>query len=262
MELRNTVIEQIRSRASVRSYRDESVSDDVIDACIDAAMRAPTSSNLQMWSAVVTRDVETRNRLAALSGDQRHIKEAPVFVTWCVDRARLEAVCDRRGYRQITEHVEDFLVAAIDASLAMQNATIAAESLGLGSCYIGGLRNNTREVIEILELPPLVFPISGMTLGWPAEPAKPKPRLDREAFLHHERYSQANAELIDRYDETMLAGGLYTGRQTKGIRPNGEAAAAIDASEYSWSEHSARRASRPVRTDLREVLEAQRYILR
>ena len=80
------------------------------------------------------------------------IGEAPVFLAWCADRARLDRVCSLRGYEQNTETLENFLVAAVDAAIAAQNAALAAESLGLGICYIGSIRNNPAEVIKLLDL--------------------------------------------------------------------------------------------------------------
>lgn len=258
----NPVLAAIHAHASVRHYLPTPVEDERIEICVDAAIRAATSSNLQMWSVVVVRNTDARARFATIAGDQQHIREAPVFLVWCADRSLIERVSLARGYRQVTDHVEDFLVAAMDASIAMQNATLAAESLGLGTCYIGGLRNDTAAVIDILGLPPKVFPVCGMTLGYPAKEIQQKPRLPREAFLSRERYTPPDQELIDRYDETMRAQGIYAGRQTRGVRPDGSAAPPLSVGEYSWSEHSARRASRAVRTDLREVLRSQGFELR
>lgn len=257
----NPVLYTIQAHGSVRRYLDTPVGDDQIETCVDAAIRAATSSNLQMWSVLVVRDPETRNRLATIAGDQQHVRDAPVFLVWCADRALLERVSEERGYRQVTRHVEDFLVSAMDASIAMQNATLAAESLGLGTCYIGGLRNDTSAVIEILGLPKFVFPICGMTLGYPAGEVRQKPRLPREAFLSRERYSPVDQDLIHRYDQVMRSHGVYRGRETAGIRPDGTAPQPLPPEEYSWSEHSARRASLAVRTDLRDVLRRQGFEL-
>jgi len=262
MDQTNPVLQAIHAHGSVRHYRDTPVSDEHIETIIDAAIRAATSSNLQMWSVVAVRGRDTRDRFAEIAGDQHHIREAPVFLVWCADRNLIARVSNERGYHQVSENVEDFLVAAMDASIAMQNATLAAESMGLGTCYIGGLRNDTAAVIEILGLPEFVFPICGMTLGHPVKAIKRKHRLDREAFLSWERYTPASHDLVDRYDGAMLATGLYRGRQTRGIRPDGSEAEPLPTEEYSWSEHSARRASRAVRTDLRTVLRSQGYELR
>jgi len=152
--------------------------------------------------------------------------------------------------------VENFLVAAVDAALAMQNATLAAESLGLGMCYVGAIRNQPQEVIELLELPRLVFPISGMTLGWPAAEPFLRPRLPLEAVLHWQRYDTAGEEeALEAYDQAMIQTGIYHERQVPVPGQEGKMEA------YGWLEHSARRASRPVRTGLRKVLRRQGFEL-
>jgi len=171
--------------------------------------------------------------------------------------SRLERVCERRGYEQVSENVESFLVSAVDVALAMQNATLAAESLGLGMCYIGAIRNHPLEVIELLSLPELVFPISGMTLGWPAVEHKIRPRLPLEAIMHWETYSTEGEEAaIQEYDRAMMATGIYAGRQvdaTSGVATN---------RAYDWSEHTARRVSRPVRLHLKQELAEQGFLLK
>lgn len=256
------VIEHLGRHASCRRYREDAdVPEQDIRRIIAAGQRAATSSNLQMWSAVVVRDPADRERLAHLCGDQKHIRQAPVFVAWCADRSRLDRAAARRGYRQNTDYVESFLVAAVDTAIAMQNATVALEAMGYGSCYIGGLRNNTAEVIDLLRLPEHVFPIAGMTLGVPAKASRPRPRLALDAVLHWDRHGGTDDGLLDEYDESMRKTGIYQGRQVVGERPDGSPAGTIPDEEYGWLEHSARRVSRASRIDLRSVIDRQGYRL-
>jgi FMN reductase (NADPH) len=212
---------------------------------------------MQCYSVVVTSDAQQRARMAELCGNQKHIAQAPLFLTWCADLSRLDRVCKRRGYTQVSDYVESFLVSAVDVALAMQNAALAAESLGLGMCYIGAIRNNPLAVVELLDLPALVFPISGMTLGWPAVEPMIRPRLPLEAILHWDRYSTEGEEkAIEAYDQAMMATGIYKGRQVP------TAAASSTTDEYGWSEHTARRVSKPVRTSLRQALAEQGILLK
>jgi FMN reductase (NADPH) len=249
-------IEQIDRHYSVRAYSPDPVPRDMVSMIVTAGQRASTSSNLQAWSVVAITDTEKRLRLADLCGNQRHIPQAPVFLAWCADLSRLDRVCDRRGYEQSTEYVESFLVAAMDAAIAMQNAALAAESLGLGMCYIGAIRNQPAEVVQLLELPRLVFPVSGMTLGWPAAEPFIRPRLALDAILHWERYdTQGEADQVAAYDEAMVATGIYRGRQ---VPVPGQP---DEVEDYGWQEHSARRVSQPVRTNLSEILADQGYEL-
>lgn len=249
-------IEQIHRHASVRSYRPERVPVEQVEAIVAAGQRSSTSSNLQMVSVVAVTERSTRERLAELCGNQEHIAQAPVFLAWCADLARLDRACQLRGYEQVTQYVESFLLAAVDTSLAMQNAALAAESMGLGMCYIGAIRNRPQEVIDLLDLPRLVFPIAGMTLGWPAVEPMVRPRLPLNAVLHWERYDRTREdEMLAEYDRAMVATGIYNGRQVATPGKDGE------MEDYGWTEHSARRVSQPARTHLREVLHRQGFAL-
>ena len=201
----NPIIELIQQHRTIRKYKSDPVPEDLIRTIIHAGQRASTSSNLQMFSVVVTRSPEERAFLASRCGNQKHILEAPVFLTWCADLSRLDRICSKRGYDHKSEYVENFLVAVVDAALASQNAGLAAESLGLGFCYIGGIRNNPKDIIDLLQLPPLVFPLVGMTLGWPDGESKIRPRLPLDAVLHWEQYKCEEEEsLIDLYDKAMI----------------------------------------------------------
>jgi len=249
-------IEQIHKHASVRSYKPDPVPRETIEATVAAGQRASTSSNMQFTTAVAVTGEARRQRLAELCGNQEHIRQAPVFIAWCVDRARLDHACRMRGYEQVTDTVESFLVAAMDVAIFMQNAALAAESLGLGMCYIGAIRNHPRQVMELLGLPRLTFPVSGMTLGWPATPYKTRPRLPLETVLHWERYGDPDeTDHLAAYDKAMAATGIYGGRQ---IPASGKPE---EMEAYGWTEHSARRVSQRVRADLREILAEQGFSL-
>jgi len=249
-------IEQIYHHASVRKYRPDPVPRELVETVVGASQRAATSSNLQAYSVVAVTGAERRAALAELCGGQEGIRQAPVFLAWCADLSRLDRVCAMRGYEQVAAHVESFLVAAVDAALAMQNAALAAESLGLGMCYIGAIRNHPAEIIELLELPHLVFPVAGMTLGWPVAKPLIRPRLPLAAVLHWERYDTGvEAEALAAYDQAMIATGIYDGRQVPVPGRDGE------MEDYGWTEHSARRVSQPARVHLRHVLAEQGFAL-
>jgi len=255
--LTTPTIELIHRHSSVRKYRSDPVPRETIEAIVAAAQCTSTSSNLQTYSVVAVTDAGKRGRLAALCGNQEHVAQAPVFLAWCADLARLDRACQLRGYTQVTEYVENFLVAAVDAAIAAQTAALAAESLGLGICYIGSIRNNLAEVIELLELPRLVFPVTGMTVGWPAVEPRPRPRLPLRAVLHWEHYDRGGEdEALLEYDRVMAATGIYGGRQ---VPVPGKPA---EVEDYGWLEHSARRAAQAVRTELKEILHKQGFELK
>jgi FMN reductase (NADPH) len=229
----------------------------MVEQIVAAGQRSSTSSNLQSYSVVAVTDPEKRTRLAELCGAQKFVLEAPVFLAWCADLSRLERISQMRGYQQVTEHVESFLVAAVDAAIAMQTAALAAESMGLGMCYVGAIRNEPEKVIALLGLPSLVFPVAGMTLGWPAGELRIRPRLPLEAVLHWERYDVGGEEeALRAYDQAMVETGIYQGRQVPvpGVSDEVE--------DYGWMEHSARRVSKPMRMGLGRVLRQQGFGLR
>ena len=253
----NPTIELIHTHASVRHYKPDPLPVETVETIVAAGQRASTSSNLQAYSVVVVTDSAKRQKLAELCGNQKHVAEAPVFLAFCADRARLERVCQLRGFTQVTDYVENLLVAVIDAAILAQTTALAAESLGLGICFIGGIRKNLPEVIDLLELPRLVVPITGMTVGWPEKSPRLKPRLPLRTVLHWEKYDTSSEDrALREYDRAMIATGIYQGRQVP--VPGKES----EMEDYGWTEHSARRISQPVRTGLRAVLEEQGFGLK
>jgi nitroreductase len=257
MYMENQTLDIIHRHASSRHYKPDPIPTAMVETIIKAAQRASTSYNLQAYSVIAVTDKEKRIRLADLCGDQEHIRQAPLFLAWCADLGRSERFCQKLGYTQVSESVENFLVASVDASIAAQNAALAAESLGLGICYIGYIRNNPGEIIDLLELPHLVFPITGMTVGWPIKEAHPRPRLPLGAVLHWEKYDTSREdEILKGFDEEVIASGLYKGRQTP--FPGKEA----EIDNYGWQEHLARRVARSGRLDLRPALEKQGFHLK
>jgi FMN reductase (NADPH) len=250
----STTIDLIYQHGSVRHFRPDPVSRELVQEIVAAGQRASSSSNLQAYSVIATTDGEKKRAIQELSGDQQHIGQAPVFLLWCADFSRLKRICLQLGYEIEAGYFENFLVAAVDAAIAMQNAALAAESLGLGICYIGALRNDPRTVRKIFQLPELVFPVAGMTLGWPEHPPRVRPRLPLAAVLHWESYQEEDQELLAAYDQEMIKTGIYSGRQVDKQDQ--------DPSLYGWREHSARRVSKPSRPHLRATITEAGFLLR
>jgi FMN reductase (NADPH) len=247
-EMNNPTLELMHQHGSVRQYKSDPVPREMVEAIVVAGQRASTSSNLQMFSVVAFTDAEKRAKMREYCGGQRHITQAPVFLTWVADLSRLARISESRGYVMEAGQVENFLLSAVDTAIAAQNAALAAESFGLGICYIGAIRNNPREVIQLLKLPRLAFPLVGMTVGWPVKPPMIRPRLSLDAVLHWDAYNPAGEEnSLQDYDREMIATGIYRGRQVSAADP-------LPAEEYGWREHSARRVSNVLRPHLREVL--------
>ncbi|PWB84187.1 MAG: NADPH-dependent oxidoreductase [Methylocystaceae bacterium] len=202
----NETLDLILSHRSVRNYTSEKIPADALETIVAAAQSASTSSNLQVWSVVAVEDEARKNRLADLAGGQQHIRDAPLFLVWLADLARLENIGKDQGRDAAgLAFFEMFLTGAVDAALAAQNAVVALESLGYGSVYIGAIRNKPEEVAKELALPPNVFAVFGMAIGRPDPdvPTGVKPRLGQAAVLHREQYAWGDAQrdAIQVYDE-------------------------------------------------------------
>ena len=227
------LIEQLLAHRSVRAFLPDPVSDAQLAAMIAAAQSAASSSNLNVWSVVAVRDAGTRARLAEFAGGQAHVRDAPLQLVWLADLARLRRIAAQLGRPSAgLDYTEMFLTGVIDAALAAQNAAAAAESLGLGTVYIGGMRNHPQEVAALLALPPEVFAVFGMCVGTPdpAHPAEVKPRPPQTVVLHHERYRQDVQDAgIEAYNAAMAR--FYDAQK---MNVHG-----------SWAVHSAKRVAGP-----------------
>jgi nitroreductase len=202
-------IETILSHRSVRAFLPDPLEPGTLELLIAAAQSAPSSSNLQIWSAVAVQEPARKQRIAALANDQQHIRDAPLFLAFLADTSRLADVAERRGVpSEGLPYLDTFLMGAIDAALAAQSALIAAESLGLGTVYIGALRNKPEQVARELGLRAGVAPLFGLVVGKPdpARPAAVKPRLPQRAVVFHEQYGSRDLSAdVSRYDALLQA---------------------------------------------------------
>ncbi len=203
-----STIEVMEAHVSVRRFRDEPIGHDLLETLIEAGTRDSTSSNMQACTVISITVPEHRKRVAELCSDQAQIHASAAFLAFCADMHRLElcaqmhdVTCDELG------NTEAFVTALVDTALVMENVAVAAESVGLGICMIGALRNQPFEVGEALGLPRHVVPVAGLCLGWPAEVHEPKPRLPLDAVWHRERYRDDDdlKRSIDAYDGIIAA---------------------------------------------------------
>ncbi|GIF03860.1 nitroreductase family protein [Actinoplanes siamensis] len=197
------------ARRSVRRFTARDVTEDELAALVAAAQSAPTSSNLQAWSVIAVRDPRRRARLAALAGDQAFVAQAPLFLVWVADLSRARRLARRAGSPlDATDYLETSVIGFVDTALAAQNAVVAAASLGLGSVFVGAVRNHPEEIAAELGLPPHAVAAFGLAVGEPdpAERAGIKPRLPQRAVLHREVYDAEAADAhIPVYDERLAA---------------------------------------------------------
>jgi len=210
----NQTLSLLFSHHSDRSFTDEPVSEEALCSILEAARRAPTTSNAQHVSVVVVRDAARRARIAEFAGNQAWIAKAPVFLTIVIDVYKTGvAVAAAGGKLVYPETVESLLAGVTDAGIALATMLTAARSLGLGIVPIGGIRRNPQAIIDFLELPPNSFPLVGMCVGHVDQPAKQKPRLPMKVFRHDERYHREGmAEAIAAYDAVFLQYGKDAGQ--------------------------------------------------
>lgn len=242
--LTNDVLDVLTTHVSVRSFSDRPVSDEMVRTVLNAARRAPTSSNWQTYSIIVVRDPDTKARLAELAGGQRHIAESQIFVAFAADLYRLHQAAAIHGQTPASG-LEHTLTPIIDAAIVGEAAQVAAESFGLGAVMVGGMRRQATEVAELLGLPERVFVVYGMSIGWPNGDPRAvglKPRLPEHLVIHDERYADEDvAEAIETYDADLAAFYEARGRN-------------LDTS--AWSGPIAARAPTLRYASLREELEA------
>ena len=232
-------IRRILMRRTQRRYSDRPVPDALVRLILAAAFSASSKSDFQQASVIWLKDRARRDRLAALFPDMPWIGTAPVFLAFLGDARRLERLGELRGHKQDNGSLEGFFNATVDGALALQSCIFAAETVGLGACPISVLRNRIAQVAEILELPPKVFPVAGLCLGYPAQAGFISMRLPLEATLHVDVYDDSRlAETVDLYDRRRDARHSIADRQRAPERFG-------TAEFYGWSEDKARQAMTP-----------------
>lgn len=245
----NDLIAFLNSHVSVRSFIEQQISDTDERTIITTAQRSPTSSNLQTYSIIGIRNQQTKEKLAELCDNQSHVAASSLFLVFCADLYRVKAIADERGYQPLAEYTDKFVVATIDTALVAGRALEAAQALGIGGVMVGGIRVHAEEVCQLLNLPELVYPVMGMSLGYPKAQNKQKPRLPMEALYFREKYdTNLNQAALAQYDDTLEAIGYLKGREVQKERyPN-------FSGQYSWREHSARRMASTAHEALRPEL--------
>lgn len=194
------------TRRTIRKYSQEDISTELLNELLESAFRTSTTGNMQLYSVVVTRSNDGKNALAPCHFNQPMVKEAPVVLTFCADFNRFNLWCRQRNAEPGYDNFLSFMTAATDALIAAQTLCIAAEAKGMGICYLGTTIYTADRIIDILELPTGVVPVTTITLGWPAENPEQVDRLPLDGLVHNEKYSDYSAADIDR---------LYSGKESR-----------------------------------------------
>lgn len=191
-------MDTLKTRRSIRKFKVDEVSDEVLNPLFEKAFRSSTTGNMQLYSVVITRDKAQKEKLAPAHFNQPAYANAPMVITFCADFNRFTKWCEQRNATPGYNNAESFACAAIDTVIAAQTFCVAAEEAGLGICYLGTTTYNPDQIAEVLQLPKLVVPIVTLSVGYPAEDPQCSDRLPIEAIVHQERYKDYTKEDIDR----------------------------------------------------------------
>lgn len=205
----NETIETILNHRSIRKFKDKPLSDKEIHTLVTAAQHASTSSFVMAYTIIGVTDPNIKAELRKVSG-QKYVENNGHLFVFCGDLHRVQDRISQEEAGDMVQNIESteqFIVSTIDATLAAQTMSIAAESLGMGICYLGSLRNDIHRVNELLELPDHVVPLFGLAVGYPNHDPEVKPRLPFEVVYHENKYKpvEAQSQLIDEYDDKLKA---------------------------------------------------------
>jgi nitroreductase len=244
----NQTIDLLTSHRSIRKFTDEPVNRALLARLVDAAQASASSSFLQGVTIVRVTDPGKRAAFKEITGDQAYVEAAPEFLVFCADLSRPMRCCTEHGGSPSEGLTEHFIIATVDVALYAQNVAMAAESAGLGICYIGAIRNDAARSAELLGLPQQVYPVFGMCIGWPDQDPEVKPRLPVSVVLKENSYSiDGEAEAIAAYDEEMRT---YYATRSANIKIQG------------WSEQMASLLGKESRLHMRPFLESKGFLKR
>ena len=196
------MIEQLLAHRTIRKYKTTPVGEAKIHKILEAGCRASTTGNMQLYSIVITRDEVGKKALAPCHFNQSMVINAPLVLTFCADFNRFNKWCKLSKAEPGYDNFLSFVTASIDALLVAQNVAIAAESEGLGICYLGTTTYLASKIIDILKLPKGVVPVTTLTIGWPDEDPEQIDRLPLDAIVHHEIYrNYTDDEILRAYQE-------------------------------------------------------------
>ena len=244
----NETIQLLQNHRSIRDFKDQPLEREVIETLVKSAQQASTSSYVQAYSIIGVTDEDKKQAVMEIS-TQPYVKDNGHLFIFVADYNRHLELAKRKGYEIHFDTTESLLIGVVDAALAAQNLAVAAESLDLGICYLGSIRNNTKKIIEILELPEGTFPVIGMAVGYKNSEGSFKERLPQDTVYFENTYpefEQIEASLND-YDESITE--YYKTRDENKRQDN-------------WSEQVVKKLSKmdQVRKDIKDVLNAQGFL--
>ena len=196
----NQIIQSLLARKSVRAYTDQEIPEDIVEEILRASVQAPTAGNQQLYTILRISDPEKKHRLSISCDNQPFIEKAKLVLVYCADCLKWYTAYKAAGCQPRDLMAGDLLLAVCDAVIAAQNAVVAAESFGIGSCYIGDIMENIEEQRDILGLPPYILPAAMLVFGYPTEQQiqRKKPeRADMKYVVFENSYHELSAEELE-----------------------------------------------------------------
>ena len=190
-------MQSLKERKTIRKYSDKQVEPKLLKSLLEAAARASTTGNMQLYSVVVTENEDEKKALAPAHFNQPMVTQAPLVLTFCADFNRFNQWCEQRKAEPGYDNFQSFTTALIDAVILAQTFCVAAEQQGLGICYIGTTTYNPDRIIDLLNLPKHVLPVITLTVGYPAENPQQVDRLPVDSFIHYGKYKDYTSEQIN-----------------------------------------------------------------
>jgi len=200
------MIESMTRRRTIRRYTDRKISNELLLQLLNDASHAATMGNMQLYSVVVTRDGDNKKKLSPAHFNQQMVEGASIVLTFCADFHRFTEYCKHREANAGYDNLLSFMNAATDTLLYVQSFCTLAEDEGLGTCFLGTTIYNSEQIIDILHLPELTFPIATITVGYPDEDPKMSDRLPIEGIVHYESYEDYTTEALNKiyaYKESL-----------------------------------------------------------
>lgn len=243
----NSLIENMKNHVSVRDFEDRPLSDEMKEKLLIAAQSGSSSNFVQAFSIIEITDTQIRKELAELTDSAAYVKKTGVFYVFVADLYRQAAMLQAHGESlDGIKNMESLLVAVIDATIAAENMAVAAESMGLGICYIGGIRNNLKRVAELLDLPQYTVPLYGLTIGIPKSKNQVKPRMPKANQVSQNTYDKIRFTDLTAYDKVTKE--YYAKREN-------------NSQDTTWTEHNLLFFKEARREDVGSFLKAQGFSL-
>lgn len=238
----------ILDHTSVREFTGEPLGDMQLSLLCEAIRRAPTSSAMQTTLYVTVTDPELLRQLRPHAGNARFLDSCSAYFVGCMDLRHLDRLPAERGYPNRSSDFRLLLTSVEDISISLQNASLAAQSQGLGTVMVGGTIDGAPEINDLLGLPERVIPILGLAIGWPAAAKPPlKPRLPRPLIFHHNRWgitTEQEEALLQAHDRELTERGYYRDRMISWQELATPGSERVTAETYGWQEHAARKQAR------------------